>query len=50
MQIITGKGKGSADGPVLRGLVKSLLHGELRAMVGELRLDGGDGAYRVRLR
>ena len=50
VQIITGKGKGSADGPVLRGLVKSLLDGELHAMVREWRLDEGEGAYRVRVR
>jgi len=50
VHIITGKGKGSANGPVLRGLVKNLLQGELRAMVGEWRLDDGEGAYRVRLR
>ena len=49
VQIITGKGKGSADGPVLRGLVKNLLQGELRAMVGEWRMDDGEGGYRVRL-
>lgn len=50
VQIITGKGKGSANGPVLRGLVKNVLQGELRAMVGEWRLDDGEGAYTVRLR
>jgi DNA-nicking Smr family endonuclease len=50
VQIVTGKGKGSANGPVLRGLVKHLLQGELRAMVAEWRLDDGEGAYRVRLR
>src|SRR6266496_5212705 len=33
VHIITGKGKGSANGPVLRGLVKSLLQGELRSLV-----------------
>ena len=50
VHIITGKGKGSANGPVLRGLVKSLLQGELRAMVGEWGLDDGEGGYRVRVR
>src|SRR5436190_1412282 len=48
VHIITGKGKGSASGPVLRGLVKTLLQGELRAMVEESQLDDGDGGYRVR--
>ena len=50
VHIITGKGKGSASGPVLRGLVKTLLQGELRAMVEESQLDDGEGGYRVRVR
>jgi len=50
VHIITGKGKGSASGPVLRGLVKTLLQGELRAMVAESQLDDGEGGYRVRIR
>lgn len=50
VHIITGKGKGSAGAPVLRGLVKTLLQGELSAMVGQWGLDDGDGGYRVRLR
>lgn len=50
VHIITGKGKGSASEPVLRGLVKNLLQGELRAMVEEWGLDDGEGGYRVRLR
>lgn len=50
VHIVTGKGKGSANGPVLRGLVKGLLQGELRAMVAEWGLDDGEGGYRVRVR
>jgi len=50
VHINTGKGKGSANGPVLRGLVKTLLQGELRAMVEESQLDDGEGGYRVRVR
>ncbi len=50
VHIITGKGKGSAGGPVLRGLVKTLLQGELRGMVSEWGLDDGEGGYRVRVR
>jgi DNA-nicking Smr family endonuclease len=50
VSVITGKGKGSANGPVLRGLVKTLLQGELRAMVAEWSLDDAGGGYRVRLR
>ncbi len=50
VHIVTGKGKGSPGGPVLRGLVKTLLQGELRAMVSQWSLDDGEGGYRVRLR
>jgi len=50
VHIITGKGRGSAGGPVLRGLVKTLLQGELRAQVAEWGLDDGEGGYRVRVR
>ncbi len=50
VHIITGKGKGSAGGPVLRGLVRTLLQGELRGMVSEWGLDDGEGGYRVRVR
>ncbi len=50
VHIITGKGKGSTSGPVLRGLVKTLLQGELRGMVVEWGLDDGEGGYRVKLR
>jgi DNA-nicking Smr family endonuclease len=50
VHLITGKGKGSARGPVLRGLVKTLLQGELRVLVAEWGLDDGEGGYRVRVR
>jgi DNA-nicking Smr family endonuclease len=50
VHLITGKGKGSAGGPVLRGLVRGLLQGELRGLVAEWALDDGEGGYRVRLR
>ncbi len=49
VHIITGRGKGSANGPVLRGLVKSLLQGELRGMVSQCSVDDGEGGYRVRV-
>ena len=39
VHIITGRGKGSANGPVLRGHVKTLLQGELRSMVADYRPD-----------
>ena len=50
VHIVTGKGKGSPGAPVLLGLVKTLLQGELRAMVSQWGLDDGEGGYRVRLR
>ena len=50
VHIISGRGKGSANGPVLRGLVKSLLQGELRGLVSQWSVDDGEGGYRVRLR
>ena len=50
VHIITGKGKGSANGPVLRGLVKILLQGEQRSVVAEWGLDDAGGGYKVRLR
>lgn len=50
VHIITGKGKGSAGAPVLRGLVKGLLKGELAAMIGDWARDESDGGYKVRVR
>ncbi|HJS44485.1 MAG TPA: Smr/MutS family protein [Gemmatimonadales bacterium] len=50
VHIITGRGKGSAHGPVLRGMVKTLLQGELRSMVAQWDLDDAEGGYKVRLR
>ena len=50
LHIITGKGKGSPNGPVLRGLVKGLLRGDLHLMVADYALDEDEGGYKVRLR
>ena len=50
VHIITGKGKGSAGGPVLRGLVRRLLKGELREWVAEWARDDAEGGYKVRVR
>jgi|SRR5579859_2909008 len=50
VHVITGKGKGSANGPLLRGLVRTLLQGELRSMVGRWSLDDSEGGYKVQLR
>jgi DNA-nicking Smr family endonuclease len=48
--IITGKGKGSADGPVLRPAIQSLLKTRLSGFVSEWALDDSAGAFRVRVR
>jgi DNA-nicking Smr family endonuclease len=48
--IITGKGKGSADGPVLRPAIQTLLRTRLSGFVAEWALDDSEGAFRVRLR
>ena len=50
VHIITGRGKGSPGAAVLRGLVKTLLQSELRALVSEWGLDDGEGGYRVKVR
>ena len=50
VHIITGRGKGSTNGPVLRGLVKALLQGEFRGIVDKWALDDGEGGYKVRVR
>src|SRR5256885_16514440 len=50
VHIVTGKGKGSPGAPVLRGLVKTLLQGGLRALASQWGLDDGQGGYRGRLR
>lgn len=50
VHIITGKGKGSAGAPVLRGLVKTLLQEELREFVAEWARDDAEGGYKVRVR
>ena len=48
--IITGKGKGSADGPVLRPAIQTLLKTRLSGFVAEWTLDDSEGAFRVRVR
>jgi DNA-nicking Smr family endonuclease len=49
VHVITGRGKGSSGGAVLRPLVGRLLKGELRAHVADSALDLDDGGYLVRL-
>lgn len=48
--IITGKGKGSADGPILRPAIQTLLKTRLSGFVSEWALDDSEGAFRVRVR
>ena len=48
--IITGKGTGSAAGPVLRPAIQQLLKTRLSGYVEEWALDDSEGAFRVRLR
>lgn len=48
--IITGKGTGSAGGPVLRPAIQMLLKTRLSGYVSEWALDESAGAFRVRLR
>ena len=48
--IITGKGKGSLDGPVLRPAIQTLLKTRLSGFVADWVLDDSEGAFRVRVR
>jgi DNA-nicking Smr family endonuclease len=50
VHIITGKGKGSPDGPVLRGLVAGMLNGTLGSLVADWAPDDAGGGFRVRVR
>jgi DNA-nicking Smr family endonuclease len=50
VRIITGRGRGSAGPPVLRGAVKRLLVGPLRTIVADYALDDSGGAFLVRVR
>ncbi len=50
VHVITGKGRGSAGGPVLRGTVAALLKGELAPRVADWSRDVDDGGFLVRVR
>lgn len=50
VHIITGKGKGSAGGPVLKTMVRGMLKGSLAPLVKDWSLDAGDGGYRILVR
>ncbi len=50
VEVITGKGNRSADGPVLQGLVRDVLDHQLAEFVGDISLARGGGAWLVRLK
>ena len=50
VHVITGRGRNSAHGPVLRGKVSALLKGELATLVADWGPDESDGGFKVRLR
>ena len=50
MHVITGRGRNSANGPVLRGRVSALLKGELAPLVADWGPDESDGGFKVKLR
>jgi DNA-nicking Smr family endonuclease len=50
VHIITGKGKGSPGGPVLRGVVAGLLKGAPVSLVADWAPDDAAGGFRVRVR
>jgi DNA-nicking Smr family endonuclease len=50
VHIITGKGRGSPAGPVLRGIVAGLLKGPLAILAAEWAPDDAGGGFKVRVR
>ena len=50
VRIITGKGRGSAKGPVLPGVAKRILEGEMSRFVGEFDRDLDEAGILVRLK
>ena len=50
VHVVTGKGKGSAGGPVLKTLVRGMLKGSLAPLVKDWALDAGEGGFRILLR
>lgn len=50
VEIITGKGNRSADGPVLQGLVRELFDHELADFVDDVSMAQGGGGWLVRLK
>ncbi len=49
VHIITGRGRGSVGGPVVKPAVKRLLTGELARLVRGMERDENDGGFLVRL-
>ena len=50
VHIITGKGRGSTNGAVLRPKVAALLKTELHALVADWARTSDDGGYAIKLR
>lgn len=50
VHLITGRGRGSVDGPVLKPMVKRLLGGKLAGLVEASGPDLDEGGYLVRLK
>jgi len=50
VRIVTGRGRGSPDGPKLRPAVAGLLRGDCARYVKEWDRDADDGGFVVRLR
>lgn len=50
VHVITGKGRGSEGGPVLKPVVRQLLGGELGRLTREWAADPDGGGFLVRLR
>ncbi len=50
VHIITGKGRHSPDGAVLKGAVKTVLKGDLAPMIKAFGPDLDEGGYLVRVR
>jgi DNA-nicking Smr family endonuclease len=50
VHVITGKGRGSTGGPVLKPVVRQLLAGELGSLTREWAADPDGGGFLVRLR
>ena len=50
VHVVTGKGRNSSDGPVLKHLVRGMLKGSLAPLVRDWSLDDSEGGYRILVR